>query len=481
MNNRSNGQGSVYRRRDGRYEAAIFVPTSDGTRKRIRLYDATRAGAEAKLVAARTKASQGILVPSADQRLAEYLDYWLRIAKQTRKPTTYISYESLVRIYLKPGLGTKRLTQLSVPDVQRHLDAQVAAGCGARTVQKQRTVLSAALARAQREELIVRNVARLVEVPESNRQRITPWTVAQLAAFLDHARTDPLYPVFVLLALYGLRIGEVLGLTRAGVDLSRDELHIRQQLQRFEGAFHLSPLKTSAGRRDLPLLEHARSVLTGSPHADSGSWRDLIFTTRFGNPIERGNVRRSFIRLTRAAGLPVIKVHHLRHTTATLLKNLRVPDRDIQLILGHAQIQTTQELYQHADLTGHRIALNDLQRALQVVTDGSRCRQTLPSNAPIGRRRRVAVSGSGYKTRTCDLRLMRPPFDTSDVPITEAATHAAARSRLAAVGMVAVENCRQDRQSAGWVRDRAELLRALQRAGELLCGDTDPYSSETAA
>jgi hypothetical protein len=67
------------------------------------------------------------------------------------------------------------------------------------------------------------------------------------------------------------------------------------------------------------------------------------------------------------------------------------------------------------------------------------------------------------------------------VPVTEAATAAVARSRLAAVGMVAVENCRQDQQNARRVSERADLLRAFRRAGDLLCGTADPHPDELAA
>ena len=69
-----------------------------------------------------------------------------------------------------------------------------------------------------REELVSRNVARLVELPSWERQPITPWTAAEARAFLDAAKDDPLYPAFVLLLLYGLRRGEVLGLRWHDVD-----------------------------------------------------------------------------------------------------------------------------------------------------------------------------------------------------------------------------------------------------------------------
>ena len=121
-----------------------------------------------------------------------------------------------------------------------------------------KTVLSSALSRAVREELITRNVARSTELPEWHRAPVRPWTAAEARQFLAASKTDPLYPAFVLLALYGLRRGEALGLQWADIDLDRSTLHVRQQLQRVRGELSLGPVKTHAGNRESPL---ARSRL----------------------------------------------------------------------------------------------------------------------------------------------------------------------------------------------------------------------------
>ena len=72
-------------------------------------------------------------------------------------------------------------------------------------------------------------------------------------------------------------------------------------------------------------------------------------TTRTGRPIEPRNLVRSFQRICEDSKLRVIAVHYLRHTTATLLKNLRVPARDAQIILGHSRLAITLEIYTHED------------------------------------------------------------------------------------------------------------------------------------
>ncbi len=147
-------------------------------------------------------------------KLGEYLDYWLEnIARPAARPTTYAKYETITRLYLRPGLGRYRLDRLSVAVVQSWLNSRLAAGDSIAKVHVMRTVLGAALTRAMREELVSRNVARLVTLPPNRPARQQPWSPNEALAFLQAARGDRLYPAFVLLLAYGLRRGEVLGLS----------------------------------------------------------------------------------------------------------------------------------------------------------------------------------------------------------------------------------------------------------------------------
>ena len=107
----------------------------------------------------------------------------------------------IVRIHLAPALGKYHLKRLSVPIVQAFLNGKLRAGLSTRNVQIMRQVLSAALSRAVREELITRNVARLVELPAWEPSVVVPWSPMEALTFLRAALDDPLYPAFVLLLL----------------------------------------------------------------------------------------------------------------------------------------------------------------------------------------------------------------------------------------------------------------------------------------
>lgn len=117
-------------------------------------------------------------------------------------------------------------------------------------------------------------------------------------------------------------------------------------------------MKTRAGHRQLPLLKLARETLesqakTQARHrVEMGSaWpdTDLVFTTRTGRPVEPRNFVRSFRRICEAHDIRLIKLHHVRHTVASLLKALGVPARDAQVILGHSRLAVTLEIYTHTD------------------------------------------------------------------------------------------------------------------------------------
>ncbi|MEV0400608.1 tyrosine-type recombinase/integrase [Actinoallomurus sp. NPDC050550] len=333
----------------------------------VRMYGKTRDEVHKKLVDAQGKSNRGIPVADKPWKLGEYLDYWLEhVVRPAKRWNTYKKYEQTVRLYLKPGLGNQRLERLRVAKVQSFLNSQIAAGHSVAKVHIMRMVLGAALTRAMREELIAVNVARLTTLPAPPSKNVKPWTADEARAFLSAARNEPLYPAFVLLLVYGLRRGEVLGLGWDDVDLDDDVIRVLWQLQRVDGKLTRTEVKTEAGKRDLPLLpiirdgfiELAERQLFARRRAGA-DWQEtgLVFTTKTWRPVEPRNLARAFERNTAKAGLRRIRLHDLRHTTASLLKRLGVPPSDAKEILGHARIAVTLEIYTHGDNASHREGL----------------------------------------------------------------------------------------------------------------------------
>ncbi|MGW7460361.1 tyrosine-type recombinase/integrase [Streptomyces sp. NPDC054797] len=375
-----NGAGTITKRKDGRYMAAVYVLQPDGTRARKFAYGKTWTECDTKRRELLAKVDQGVPVPTRSAKLAEWLPYWLdNIVKPHRKRTTYAKYETHVRLYLVPLLGTKRLESLSVADVRRAL-VQLQKQTSAATAKESHRVLRTALAAACREELVGRNVVSLVEPPKVHVREMSPWELDEALDFLAAARKDPLYPAFVLAIALGLRRGELVGLRWENVDLDKREVRVRGQRQRVRGESYEDDPKGRRRRQTLPLpgiciapLRWQRMRQAAMRETAGAKWEETgyVFTTRTGRPIEPRNVYRSFTRVAKDAGLRVIRLHDARHGTATLLTAAGVPPRVVMEILGHSQIAVTMNVYAHVVQDTQREAVGHMDRLLRTRRDRS--------------------------------------------------------------------------------------------------------------
>jgi integrase len=371
---RGNGEGTISKRSDGRYTAAIYVTRPDGTRGRKWIYGSSRAEVAGKLTRLAHRVETGAVIPTRSPTVSEYLSYWLReVAEPKLRPTTIAKYRTAIELYLRPGVGHHRLDKLTVATVQRFLNGRRDTGDSVPKLRMMREVLSSALGRALREELIARNVAQLTTLPVEHRARRTAWTAAEARSFLRAAADDSAYPVFVLAVVYGMRRGEIAALQWDDIDFARNRLAVRASLVRVGGRLVRGPVKTAAGVRTLPLVALPRTALLAQrdnqaqQRAAAGTdWLEsgYVFTTRSGRPVEPRNLSRSFDRIVAGAGVPRIVFHDMRRTAATLLKDLGVPARDAQVILGHANIAITLGIYSEVFDTEVTSALTRVNTAL---------------------------------------------------------------------------------------------------------------------
>ena len=397
---RANGQGSIYQRKDGRWAGAAFVLTADGTYKRVPVYGKTAEEVDAKLTALKNRSNEGLPTEATGWTVSRYADYWLpHVAAVKLRPTTLAVYRSVVGRYIIPGVGKKRLVAVTPADV-RVLLARVASSrapgrkgeadedrpvVSARTVQHVHAVLRAMLGQAVREELLARNVARLVQAPSPDREEIRPWTDAEARAFLAEARGHRLHALFVVALGLGLRQGELLGLRWSDLDLDTGQLRVWQTLQRVRGVGVVyGPPKSRRSRPVLTLptvaaiaLHEHRKRQAADRVTAGGDWIDagLVFTTASGRHIEPRNLNTAFGRLVARAGVRRIRFHDLRHTCATLLLSRGVSPRTVMDILGHSQIAVTMNTYGHVIPVMQQEAARQMDAALgdpdrRDMTDG---------------------------------------------------------------------------------------------------------------
>ncbi|MFD9265770.1 tyrosine recombinase XerC [Streptomyces goshikiensis] len=400
---RGNGEGSIYPYKNG-YAAYVWVTKPDGKRARKYAYGKTREEVHEKWLNLHAEAKKGP-VATRHRTVSAFLSYWLdSIVKPNLAPLSYVSYEGYVRLYIAPHLGTKRLDKLTVRDVREWL-TKLAAICqccaqgkdakrpaegrrccaigkcceaypSRRVIQGSRDALRAALTHAVAEEEIGKNVASLVKVPKPRRKRIKPWSVLEAGRFLADgvAREDHLFAAWVLVLCLGLRRGEVLGLTWKSIDFDAGELYVDHQIQRAGRQILHRETKTEDSDDFLPLpalclkaLRIRRAQQTGDRKAAGELWQDsrgLVFTTKYGTPIEPGNLTRMFGLRARRAGLRVIPLRNTRHTCAALLVALKVHPKVAQRILRHSQIAMTMEVYAEASEEAVRDALGKLSEAM---------------------------------------------------------------------------------------------------------------------
>src|SRR6266536_3378367 len=224
-----NGEGSVRRRPDGRYEARLLL--SDG--QRISVYGKTARVVTREIRAIKVKHDAGAPIVRNDQKLGAFLEDWLEgEVKRRRRAKTYSSYAQMVHGHMLHELGAIKLTELTPRRVQSWLDSKEDSGLSARTVRYLRDILRSALSHAWRNDLVGENVAKKVTVPELFKKDVVPLTPVQAMSLLGVLRGNRLLAFYSVAIGLGLRPAEGIGLRWSDMDLDERRLTVSQTIQR---------------------------------------------------------------------------------------------------------------------------------------------------------------------------------------------------------------------------------------------------------
>jgi integrase len=341
---RGHHDGSISRRADGRWEARL---TLDGGKRRS-WYGTTRAEVAHKLAEAQRDKELGTLEAAPSRLTVEtFLADWLDAVQPTVRPRTFARYQQLVTQHALPSLGGLTVGRLSPGHLQHLYAAKLAEGLAPRTVRLLHAVLHRALGQAKRQGLVQTNVAELVSPPRAPRHSVQTLSEDQARAFLDAAKGERLYALYVLALSTGMRQGELMALSWRQVDMSIATLRVTGSLQRIDGKQEVVEPKTRGSRRAIALPPFAVMAL----RAHASTWQSnagaLLFTNLDGTPLVGTVLTKQFQRILKAAGLPRIRFHDLRHTAATLLLGRGVHPKIVSEMLGHSSISMTLDLYSH--------------------------------------------------------------------------------------------------------------------------------------
>ncbi len=358
-------------RRRGKNSWGVVLSWREGGRFKQKAFTAHGPKREAQALLAQklTEFNAGVLARApANLTVAQYLDRWLKEFVRVR-PTTYASYEGIVRCHIVPEIGNVPLVKLRPARLQafyRKLEdkprADGKAGrLSATTVRYTYSVLNIALRRAVRLTLIPRNPVDATDPPLAEKTEQRTFTEDEARRFLRSVEGDRFSALYWLALALGLRRGELLGLRWQDLDLAKGLLHVRQSLVALHGRPVVQQPKTERGRRTVELTPELVAVIQryraqqakaklffGQEYKDHG----LVFPTERGEPMAPRSLTRQFERRLASAGLPRIRFHDLRHTFASLA----FPDADLKTvssILGHGDISTTADIYSHV-LHGHQ-------------------------------------------------------------------------------------------------------------------------------
>ena len=337
-----------------------LAPGEDGKRRQQRRGGfASQRAAEDALSTVIGQLTSGTFVNAGRLLVSQYLDEWLA-GKAKLRPSTRTSYRQHIDLYLKPFLGHVRLTDLRA----NHIEAMVKSlheapnDLGVATTRRVFATLRGSLNKAQRQGLIVVNPCSFIEMAseEEHRRRTVVWTAEQVGNFLDVIGDHRLALLYEVTVKAGLRRGEVIGLRWSDVDLDDAVIFVTQNVVQVGGALHVGTPKTKKSTRRVPLdedtvaslREHRKRQLKERLIAGT-DWQDTdrVFARPDGEGLIPEYVSRTFRNLTAKAGLPLIRLHDLRHTSASLALAAGVPPRVVSERLGHSTIGITQNLYTH--------------------------------------------------------------------------------------------------------------------------------------
>jgi integrase len=352
------GDGTIFTTKDGRHRAAITVQDAM-TGRPVRRYLSGKTTAE---VTAKLKAMRAERTPRTPT-VASYGERWLTLVRHRVRPATHRIYRTAITRHIIPALGNVELGRLRPADVEAMTAEMLDRGLAPGTVALTRRVLVVALSDAERDGLVVRNVARLARGPRQREAPPRSLSVVEVRRLSEVAQGDDHIGPLVLLALStGLRRNELLALRWE--DIGPDNLAVTASLsESAKGGYERSAPKTRRSRRTVGLPAIAREALARQRELSAGStW--VFASPVTGRPLHPEAVTSAWRDLADRAGLSGVRLHDLRHTAATLALAAGVPVRDVADALGHSSPSITLNVYGHAIPEGPSRVADALDKAL---------------------------------------------------------------------------------------------------------------------
>lgn len=307
-------------------------------------------------------------IVSVDMLFTDYIVLWLDTIKISVDEITYKGYKWMCDAHILPYFTSKKikLCDISRNHIQDYINYKFEngrldnkGGLSPKTLKEHKLIINSVLKEAVKNDLISKNPCEFVKLPSIQHREPTFYTKQQVSELLTAIKKEDLYPLIYLTIIFGLRRSEVLGLKWDSVDFDRKFITIKHTVVNYRGTVEKDTTKNKTSRRTYPMNDYVEKMLLDIKSKENENRclfgkeyinNDYIFKWNNGKPFSPDYITAKFSKLLKENNLPHIRFHDLRHTCASLLIDNNYQLKDIQEWLGHADIQTTANIYGHIDI-----------------------------------------------------------------------------------------------------------------------------------
>lgn len=360
---RANGEGSLRKRSDGRWEGRYTAGRDPATGKAIykNVLAKTQKECKEKLERAIEKNGKVDVVRSGKYTVAEWVRLWFETySKPSIREQTAYYYNNYIEKHIVPGIGGIKLDKLTTLQIQQfynklktsgrvqryeHIELKDK-GLSNRFIRGVHGVLNSALEQAVKERLITSNPAEGCKLPKIEKKEMKVLLPDQIGAYLQEANRRGLLPAYYLELTSGLRRGELLALLWTDLDVESMTISVTKQVNRINGQLKVSQPKTSNSIRTIPIPKQAVDllILEHEKHPDNPY---MFPSPKTGTMYDPDSFRHTHEKILAAAGIEHIRFHDLRHTFATLSLQNGVDVKTLSNTLGHYSAGFTLDTYTH--------------------------------------------------------------------------------------------------------------------------------------
>ncbi len=416
---RKQGEGTLRLRKDGRWEGRIVVGYDDnGLPKTKNVTAKTKTECAAKLELLKEQYGKPSEKINSEMPFGEWIDFWYQTyCKHTIRLTTQLEYESRIYKHIIPEIGSIPLNKLTQADLQQFYARTKSGGrkikveaYGAelsdRVVRAVHANCRSALEKAVQEGLIRVNPAIGCKLPPKKSREMKVLTQNEVIRFLNRAKEEGYYELFLLELGTGMRRGEILALKWGDLNFTTGELRIERQVNVFNGEQVVSVPKTKASIRTVILPPSLLQILLEYKETVNSEWMfpSPLDSTKTRHP---SAVRKRLQLILERAGCKKVRFHDLRHTFSTMALENGMDIKSLSSMLGHVSSATTIDIYSHITNTMQRQAAAKIDRQIcgvdtEIPQDDKQVRidTTPPDFEPY--KPKIRKSGTGCVTMIND-------------------------------------------------------------------------------